>query len=148
MLLPLLALLATVPASPGAAATAAAPATTLTIDLDRALVRGFNRDGFIVSGVYPATLRGDRLRLPDGDARGGLFLHAGMHRLTLDRFALRDGGRALRARVGTRSVVLARGSTSRFTLTRAGAHALRAQLHTARPVAGAPLGRVSATRPR
>lgn len=125
-------------------AAIAVTAPTLTIDLDRSLVRGFNRDGFIVSGTYPATLRGDRLRLPASD--GGLFLHAGMHRLTLDRFRL--SAASLDARVGGRSVTLARGSGARFTLTAAGARALRTQLHTARPLAGAPLGRVSATRPR
>lgn len=127
-------------------AAIAVTAPTLTIDLDRSLVGGFNRDGFIVSGTYPATLRGDRLRLPGGDPRGGLFLHAGMHRLTLDRFRL--SAASLDARVGGRSVTLARGSGARFTLTAAGARALRTQLHTARPLAGAPLGRVSATRPR
>jgi hypothetical protein len=121
----------------------AVAAPSLTIDLDRSLVNDFNRDGFIVSGVYPARLTGDRLRLPGGD--GGLFLHAGMHRLTLDRFALAPGAR-LHARVGGRRVTLARGRGARFTFTVAGARVLRARLHADRPLAGAPLGRVTATR--
>lgn len=147
-----------------AALALAAPApTTVTIALDGALTHDLNAAGFIVSGTYPATLsRANALRLPvtggslaAGDALstgGALFLHAGMHRVTLDRFALRarTGGGELRARVGNptrRSVVtlatlpaLARG---RATLTRGGARALRSLLRTRTPRAEAALGRLT-----
>lgn len=96
------------PAAPSAPAVTT-PATcpplaegSLTLAFDRALVRRLNSARFIVSGTYPATFSGqDVLRLPvtggslaAGDrveTGGALFLHAGTHRLSLSRFALRSG---------------------------------------------------------